>query len=165
MFSQDELRQIVEEAQSGLPQSVSSDPENALSPDQKKRLRGFLVAAIKGLFSAFTGINLPVSNAPAELRELAPELETYVSDGLAARHAARHPGLSGAESIVSFPGSAELIAILVKSALETAASTYGDAVVDLVLTQREQITKLIGDSVLDKAERLIEGLRGAQTAN
>lgn len=66
MFTPEEREEIVTEAVDGLPLSVSMSPEDLqISPETKAKIRRALIAAIKALFTSFTGVPLPVQNHPS----------------------------------------------------------------------------------------------------
>jgi hypothetical protein len=68
MFTPEEREEIVTEAVDGLPMSVSMSPEDLnISPETKAKIRKALIAAIKALFTSFTGIPVPVQSGDQPL--------------------------------------------------------------------------------------------------
>ena len=68
MFTPEEREEIVTEAVDGLPMSVSMSPEDLnISPEAKAKIRKALIAAIKALFTSFTGIPVPVQSGDQPL--------------------------------------------------------------------------------------------------
>ena len=68
MFTPEERDEILAEAVGSLPLSVSMSPEDLnVSPETKAKIRRALIAAIKALFTSFTGIPVPVQSGDQPL--------------------------------------------------------------------------------------------------
>jgi hypothetical protein len=53
-----------------------------------------------------------------------------------------------------------MIFAITKGVIEAAAKSYGDMFVNLVLTQKGTITKVLGNASLAALDKLIHGLQG-----
>lgn len=67
-----------------------------------------------------------------------------------------HPGVVGA----AFPISADMILVVAKGLIEAVAANYGDAAADLILSQKDTITKVVGPAALEAIDKVIHGLQG-----
>lgn len=92
---------------------------------------------------------------------LAPELEAFVADGVAAKVAERNPGAVG---FSAFPGSTELITGFVRTVLDAAARNYGDEAEDFVLQFKEQFRTVIGPDLIELADRILHGMKDLKTS-
>lgn len=67
------------------------------------------------------------------------------------------PGVVGA----ALPISADMLLVVAKGLIEAVASNYGDAAADLILSQKDKITKLVGPAALEAIDKVIHGLQGS----
>lgn len=93
---------------------------------------------------------------PHEHDDFAAECAAHVQDSLAARSAT----VAGHQVVGAFPVSEDMILSVTKGVIEAAAKSYGDMFVNLILTQKPLITKVIGDASLSALDKLIHGLQG-----
>lgn len=73
-----------------------------------------------------------------------------------AREYGPQPGVVGA----ALPISADMVLVVAKGLLEAVATNYGDAAADLILSQKDIITKVIGPASLEALDKVIHGLQG-----
>jgi hypothetical protein len=93
---------------------------------------------------------------PHDLDQLHAETITQVQDTLDTRGQT----VAGHAVVGAFPISPDMIFAVTKGVIEAAAKSYGDMFVDLVLTQKPLITKVLGDASLAALDKLIHGLQG-----
>lgn len=67
------------------------------------------------------------------------------------------PGVYGA----AFPISPDMLLAVTKGLIEAVAINYGDAAVDMVLSQKDLITKVVGPAALESLDKVLHGLQGS----